>query len=87
MDPLLNLLPEIEQLVEKVNNFYGNLMNATREEGVALEEERRLLTTKIGYIIIGVPFTNGDAELYALDKNLEYSEVQLEVSMLNSDQE
>lgn len=30
---------------------------------------------------------NGDAELYALDKNLEYSEVQLEVSMLNSDQE
>lgn len=55
MDPPLNLLPEIEQLVEKVNNIYGNLINATREEGVTLEAQRRLLTTKLATSLLVCP--------------------------------
>lgn len=77
IDSLISELKEIELLTEKVNNFYANLITATKEQGAALDKERQALTSKIGYKIIGVPFTNQDAELYALDKKLDYEVLEL----------
>lgn len=81
MKPMLEQLPNIEALAEKVSGFYMNLMNVNQEQSSALEKEKQQLTSKIGYKIIGVPFTNQDAELYALDKKLEYTEFQLNVDI------
>lgn len=75
--PLIDNLLAIESLAEKVNDFYANLMTATKQQGEALEKEKQALTSKIGYKIIGVPFTNHDAELYALDKKLDYEVLEL----------
>lgn len=77
MQPLIEHIQSIESLVEKVNGFYMNLINASQEEASALEKEKQQLTSKIGYKIIGIPFTNQDAELYALDKKLDYTELEL----------
>lgn len=77
MQPLIEQLQSIEALAEKVNDFYINLMNVTQEQCSALEKEKQQLISKIGYKIIGVPFTNQDAELYALDKKLKYREFQI----------
>lgn len=77
MQPLIEHIQSIESLVEKVNGFYMNLINASQEEASALEKEKQQLISKIGYKIIGVPFTNQDAELYALDKKLDYTELEL----------
>lgn len=77
MQPLIEHIRSIESLAEKVNGFYMKLINATQEDATALEKEKQQLTSKIGYKIIGVPFTNQDAELYALDKKLDYTELEL----------
>lgn len=78
MQLLLEQLQGIEALSGKVSGFYMDLMNATPEQSAAIEKEKQQLTSKIGYKIIGVPFTNHDAELYALNEKLEYTELQLE---------
>lgn len=75
---LLNHLTEIEALNAQLTSFYANLMNATTENGKKIEAEKRSLISKIGYKIIGVPFSNHDAELYALDKKLTYEVLELE---------
>lgn len=80
MQPLIEHLQDIEILSEKVNIFLSDFMNATPEQSAALEKEKQHLTSKIGYKIIGLPFTNNEAELYALDKKLDYEELQLEYS-------
>lgn len=77
MQPFLEHLSEIVTLAEKVNHFHRNLLNATAEEGRQLENKARSLTSKIGYKIIGIPFTNHDAELYALDKKLDFETLEL----------
>lgn len=77
IDNLISELKDIELLAEKVNNFYANLITATKEQGAALDKEKQALITKIGYKIIGVPFTNHDAELYALDKKIDYEVLKL----------
>lgn len=77
MQPLIEHIQSIESLAEKVSSFYVNLMNATTEQSSELEKEKQKLISLIGYNIIGVPFTNQDAELYALDKKLKYTELQL----------
>lgn len=77
MQPLLVHLHEIEALADKVKEFYRNLLSASPHQIEKLEQERAILLSKIGYKIIGVPFTAHDAELYALDKKLEYTELQL----------
>ncbi len=77
MQPLIEHLTEIEQLNDAVNDFYKNLLTATSDQGAELETRKRELTSKIGYKIIGVPFTGHDAELYALDKNISYDELEL----------
>lgn len=77
MQPMFDQLQSIEALAKKVSSFYVNLMNVTAEQSAALEKEKQQLASKIGYNIIGVPFTNQDAELYALDKKLEYTELQI----------
>jgi hypothetical protein len=77
MQPLLDSLQEIEVLAEKVNNFYQNIINKKKEDGKKLEDEKSVLISKIGYKIIGVPFSNHDAELFALDKSLDYEILEL----------
>lgn len=77
MQPLLCHLHEIEILAEKVNELHRNLLNATKEKAQQLEHEARELTSKIGYKIIGVPFTNHDAELYAINKQLDFETLEL----------
>lgn len=85
---LLTYLPEIEALGEKVSHFYANLMHATNDDAASIEAEKKLLLSKIGYNIIGLPFSNHDAELYALDKKLAYKELQLiEYERINIDVE
>lgn len=83
MQPLLDNLVEIEMLAEKVNAFYKNLMSATKEDSTALEKQKRALVSKIGYNIIGVPFTNQDAQMYALDKKLDFEELELHGNLGN----
>lgn len=75
--PLISHLADIEKLSEDVNGLYINALDATQEEASKIEKQRRKLTSEIGYNIIGVPFTNHDAELYALDKGLDYTVLEL----------
>lgn len=75
--PLIARLPEIEALAEDVKGFYSNLLTASDSDVEALESKQKALIEKIGYQIIGVPFTNHDAELYALDKKLEYDILEI----------
>lgn len=75
--PLIARLPEVEALAVDVKEFYSNLLNVSESETKAIEDKRKLLIEKIGYQIIGVPFTNHDAELYALDKKLEYEILEI----------
>lgn len=75
--PLISRLPEIEALAVDVKEFYSNLLNVSESETKAIEDKRKLLIEKIGYQIIGVPFTNHDAELYAIDKKLEYDILEI----------
>lgn len=85
---LLTYLPEIEALAKKVSHFYANLMHATNDDAASIEAEKKLLLSKIGYNIIGLPFSNHDAELYALDKKLNYKILQLiEYERINVDVE
>ena len=84
MQPLIDNLVKIELLAERVSDFYANLMSASKSDGEALEKERQTLTSKIGYKIIGVPFTNQDAELYALDKQLSYEVLELHGNVGNN---
>lgn len=75
--PLISYLPEIEALASSVKAFYERLLDATDAEAQALETQKKALLDKIGYPIIGVPFSNHDAELYALDKRLDYDVLEL----------
>lgn len=76
---LVDQLDEIERLEKKVNSVYLNSLNidslkANNENIALIKKERSNLYNKIGYEIIGVPFTENDAELYAIDKKLDYQE-------------
>lgn len=75
--PLISMLPEIEDFAKEVSGFYGDLLNATDADAQAMEAKKKALLKKIGYSIIGVPFSNHDAELYALDKQLDYDVLEL----------
>ena len=75
--PLISRLPEIEALAEDVKGFYSNLLTASDSDVEALESKQKALIEKIGYQIIGVPFTHHDAELYALDKKLAYDILEI----------
>ena len=77
MQPLIDNLLELENLAGKVTKLYKNVLNATDKEINNLEKQKEALTSKIGYKIIGVPFSNHDAELYALNNKLEYTELEL----------
>jgi hypothetical protein len=77
MQPLIDHLFDIEVLNEKVTSFYKNVLNEGGESAAAIASEQQALISKIGYKIIGVPFTNHDAELYALDKKLDYEILEL----------
>ena len=75
--PLLQHLEEIISLNSEYKSFYQNILNAQASEGKALEEKARNLVSKIGYKIIGTPFSMHDALLYALDKKLAFDELEL----------
>ena len=77
VQPLIENLSEIENLACKVNHFYLNLLSATTEQGNELDLERQQLISKIGYNVIGVPFTNHEAELYALSETLDFQTLEL----------
>ena len=77
--PLLKHLADIEALYAKVAQFYENLMTVDSAEGAQLDKEKRQLISKIGYNITGVPFTNQDAELYAINNKLEFNELCVEI--------
>lgn len=77
IQPLVENLAEIEQLAKEVSEFYKNLLNATDSEAKELQSRVNSLISKIDYKVIGVPFTNQDAELYALNKQLQFDELEL----------
>jgi hypothetical protein len=81
MQPIMDHLERIDALNKKVSGFYMNLMNANQDLSSSIEYDRQQIISKIGYNIIGVPFTNHDAELYAIDKKLEYTELHLNVDI------
>ncbi|AOY11829.1 hypothetical protein BGL48_11945 [Salinivibrio sp. SS3] len=70
-------IDEIETLAVEVNNFYENLLSASNEKAAELEAKRQALLKKIGVNIIGVPFTNHDATLYALDRKLNFTRIEI----------
>lgn len=70
-------IDEIEALADEVNAFYENLLAASKEQAAELETKRQQLLEKIGVNIIGVPFTNHDAILYALDRKLSFTQIRL----------
>ena len=84
MQPLIDHLNDIVELEKKVKDFYANLLNETRESGLALKKEQQALISTIGYTIIGMPFDNKDPELYALDKRLEYEVLELHGNVGNN---
>lgn len=77
MQPLIDHLSEIELLNNDVTDFYKNLLYATDESSAKTTKQQQALISRIGYKIIGVPFSNDDAELYALDKKLDYQILEL----------
>jgi hypothetical protein len=77
MQPLIDHLADIEVLEGKVTDFYKNIMDKSSGAAAELADEQRALISKIGYKIIGVPFTNHDAELYALNKKIDYDILEL----------
>lgn len=70
-------IEEVEALHAKVNEFYKNLLDAAPGEGTAIDAEVKALQEKIGYKIVGVPFTNHDAELYVLDRKINIVKVTI----------
>lgn len=77
MQPLLDHLSDIESLQDAVEELYKDMLNVTQQEIAKLETMRTDLTSKIGYKIIGHPFTNQEAELYAYDKQLDFETIEL----------
>ena len=63
-------------LADKVSIFYKNVLTATKEQGAEFEKEKQSLISSIGYKIITI-ITNEDAELYALDRKLNYEILEL----------
>ncbi|MPX91415.1 hypothetical protein [Salinivibrio sp. VYel1] len=70
-------IEEIQTLADEMNAFYENLLTASNEQATELEAKRQGLLKKIGFNIIGVPFTNHDAELYAVDRGLHVERLDL----------
>lgn len=82
--PLIEHLEEIELLNKEVICFYKNMLNADDESSKKITKKQQTLISKIGYKIIGVPFTNHDAELYAIDKELDYQILELKKKPLTN---
>ncbi|HHC7130694.1 TPA: hypothetical protein ACN37W_004529 [Vibrio parahaemolyticus] len=76
-ESLIENLTEIEQLNDEFESFCQNLLTASDDYAKALEQKKQQLISKIGYRIIGTPFTNHDAELYVLDKHIPYDVLKL----------
>lgn len=77
MQPLIDHLQDVVELKDRQQDFYANLVGGTEDDCAAFERSRSDLVRKIGYIIVGTPFDDRDAELYALDKGLDYSILEL----------
>ena len=81
---LLPLLADIVDLESRVGAFFRDILNADHATGAALDQEAVELMEQIGYAIGGVPFTRYDAELYALDRKLDYDVLELHGNTGNS---
>lgn len=77
IETLIENLQDLVALDEDVSLFYKNLLTARPEQIASLEKRQKALIKKIGGKVIGKPFDNVDAELYALDKQLNYDVLQL----------
>lgn len=76
---LTSNIEAIEELDKRVKAFYLSQMSPDADSEVrAIEAEREKLShvrDELG--LIGVPFDNHDAELYALDRRLDYEILEL----------
>jgi hypothetical protein len=63
--PIIDNLSEIERLHNNLLALEENSPNITSESIKLFEQRKKQLINKIGYSVIGIPFTNQDAELYA----------------------
>lgn len=69
---------KIVALDNAVKEFYKNLLMATDKDVKAIKEKQKELNCiKEKLSAIGVPFDNHDAELYAVNKGIEYDVLEL----------
>ena len=77
LEPFLAHSNEIETLAKETKYFYAHMLKFTEDEVANIETKRRDLISKVGYDIIGVPFSPHDAELYAQHHKLDYTVLEL----------
>lgn len=69
---------EIENLNSKVRHFHKNIVSMGEKENQEIEHLRvKLKDISEEFEIIGSPFDNHDAELYALNNRIEYEILEL----------
>ena len=77
IENLCRFLPDIQDLNQRTKKFFGSLDARTDEEVDFLKEKPKQIINNLGFNIIGTPFDLHDAELYALDRKLDYTTLEL----------
>lgn len=79
MQDLLANVDEIQEFQRVRNRNLEGMLNISQEEWQeekALQESLQALKEKMG--IIGYPFDNHEAELFALNRKIDYEELELQ---------
>lgn len=77
MAPLLENIEEIAALSNAVAEHYEDILSASASRTREIQQWRQKLISKVGYKIVGAAFTDQEAELYALDRGIEYEILEL----------
>jgi hypothetical protein len=77
MEAITRNLPRIVELHSRVVAYYKALMNTPKDAIQAMSDERDSLRIEIGGTLVGVPFSNQDAEMYALSNRIDFVQIEL----------
>jgi hypothetical protein len=78
IEPFIANIEAIYDLDVAVKAFYKNLLNAKGEDAIKIGQMRQKLNPLRDKMkIIGAPFDTHDAQLYAVDHNIEYSILEI----------
>lgn len=71
-------LKEINELNSCLKALRKGSLNASPDDVARYDDKRDAIIKKIGFAIIGAPFTTDDAEIFARDRQIDYDEVEIE---------